>query len=120
MKPFSLNIRGQLIRYDRPVVMGILNVTPDSFFDESRSFDESDIGRRLETLLTDGADIIDVGGCSTRPGASEISPEEETERLSRAMRQIRQMAPDCIVSIDTYRASVAETAVKELGADIIN
>ncbi len=120
MTPFSLNIRGRLVRYDRPVVMGILNVTPDSFYGDSRSFDESAIKRRLETLLSEGADIIDVGGCSTRPGAMEISPEEDTERIGRALRIVRQMTPAGIVSVDTFRASVAEVAVTEFGADIIN
>ena len=120
MEPFSLNIRGQLIRYARPVVMGIMNVTPDSFFEESRSFDESDLERRLETLLDEGADIIDVGGCSTRPGATEVPAEEETERLARAMKIVRRVAPDSVVSVDTFRAPVAEIAVREFGADIIN
>ena len=120
MKPFSLNIRGRLRRFDRPVVMGILNVTPDSFFEDSRSFDADKIARRLETILSEGADIIDVGGYSTRPGARDIPPEEETDRLSRAMTVIREVAPEYIVSVDTFRASVAETAVTELGADIVN
>lgn len=120
MNPFTLNIRGKLVRYERPVVMGILNVTPDSFYTSSRCFDSDEISRRVETLIADGADMIDVGGCSTRPGADEVHPDEELERLQRAMKIIRDADSGIVVSVDTYRASVAEKAVTELGADIVN
>ncbi|MDD5840033.1 MAG: dihydropteroate synthase [Bacteroidales bacterium] len=117
---FTLNIRGRLVTFDRPAVMGILNVTPDSFFSGSRAMSAYDIERRVETMLTQGVDIIDIGACSTRPGAEPVSDDEETARLSRGMEIVRRLAPDIPVSVDTFHASVARRAVTTMGCDIVN
>ena len=117
---FTLNIRGRLVTFDRPAVMGILNVTPDSFFSGSRAMSAYDIERRVETMLTQGVDIIDIGACSTRPGAEPVADDEETARLSRGMEIVRRLAPDIPVSVDTFHASVARRAVTTMGCDIIN
>lgn len=117
---FTLNIRGRLVTFDRPAVMGILNVTPDSFFSGSRAMSAYDIERRVETMLTQGVDIIDIGACSTRPGAEPVADDEETARLSRGMEIVRRLAPDIPVSVDTFRASVARRAVTTMGCDIVN
>jgi len=100
--------------------MGIINVTPDSFYDASRTATESEIIERTSRHLSEGCDIIDIGAYSSRPGASDVSPEEELHRLQLGLKAIRRVAPDIPVSVDTFRAKVAETAIKELGADIIN
>ena len=120
--PFSLNLKGHLLEVRRPVVMGIINATPDSFFEGSRTGVDSDsTARRAEKLVTDGADWIDVGAYSSRPGADEVTADEETERLAIALSAVRKaVGSDIPVSVDTFRASVAGTAVRELGADIIN
>lgn len=123
MTPFSLNIRGRLVEYgERPLVMGIVNITPDSYFTESRAFASDDvIRRRVATLMEEGADMLDIGGYSTRPGAAEVSAAEECERLERGLRLLRSEAGDSIpVSVDTFRAEAARHAVTEWGADIIN
>lgn len=117
---FTLNIRARLVTFDRPAVMGILNVTPDSFFSGSRAMSAYDIERRVETMLTQGVDIIDIGACSTRPGAEPVADDEETARLSRGMEIVRRLAPDIPVSVDTFRASVARRAVTTMGCDIVN
>lgn len=117
---FTLNIRGRLVTFDRPAVMGILNVTPDSFFSGSRAMSAYDIERRVETMLTQGVDIIDIGACSTRPGADPVADDEETARLSRGMEIVRRLAPDIPVSVDTFHASVARRAVTTMGCDIVN
>lgn len=117
---FTLNIRGRLVTFDRPAVMGILNVTPDSFFSGSRAMSAYDIERRVETMLTQGVDIIDIGACSTRPGAEPVADDEETARLSSGMEIVRRLAPDIPVSVDTFRASVARRAVTTMGCDIVN
>lgn len=121
MKPFTLNIRGRLVGFDRPAVMGILNVTPDSFYSASRVTDVTEIAARAVAMVRDGADIIDVGACSTRPGSPSASESEELERLALALPAVRAaVGPDVIVSVDTFRASVARRCVCEWGADIIN
>ena len=120
MTPFSLNIRGNLRRFDRPAVMGILNVTPDSFYDESRVQTDTEIATRAALLVAEGADFIDVGVYSTRPGSDDVSEDDELKRLKRALPIVRQTAPKVILSVDTFRASVARQAVTELGADMIN
>lgn len=117
---FTLNIRGRLVTFDRPAVMGILNVTPDSFFSGSRAMSAYDIERRVETMLTQGVDIIDIGACSTRHGAEPVADDEETARLSRGMEIVRRLAPDIPVSVDTFHASVARRAVTTMGCDIVN
>lgn len=118
-KPFTLNIAGRIRKYDRPAVMGILNVTPDSFYADSRTPEADAIGRRVERMLAEGADMIDVGGYSSRPGADEVSASEETERVCRGIEAVRSLSADIPVSVDTFRADVAEAAVAA-GANIIN
>lgn len=118
-KPFSLNIHGRLIEYDRPAVMGIINVTPDSFYAGSRT-KADEIGRRVRSMIDDGADMIDIGAYSSRPGAAEVSEAEEIDRLSEGMAALREAAPDVVVSVDTFRASVAKVAIEQMGADIVN
>lgn len=115
----ALNLRGRLYPLDEPKIMGILNVTPDSFFSESRTFDDAAIAARVETLMAEGADMIDIGGYSSRPGADDVSAEEETDRLVRGLRIVRERYPDVPVSVDTFRADVARRCIDE-GADIIN
>lgn len=119
-KPFSLNLRGRLMVCDRPQVMGIVNVTPDSFFEGSRTLDERSIALRIEKQIADGADFIDIGAYSSRSGAADVSPEEEVVRLRTGMKVLRSVDGDIPVSVDTFRADVARVAVEELGADIIN
>ncbi|MDE5664945.1 MAG: dihydropteroate synthase [Duncaniella sp.] len=119
-QPFSLNIRGEHRSCSRPLVMGIVNVTPDSFFDGSRTMDEDAIAERVLRQVSDGADIIDVGAYSSRPGAADVSPEEEIARLRTGMRVLRSVAPDVLVSVDTFRACVAREAIEDMGADMIN
>lgn len=116
----TINIKGHLINFTSPLVMGIVNVTPDSFFSGSRTGDTEQITQRVADMLADGADIIDVGGYSTRPGADEVSAEEEYRRVAKALECIRRQWPDTIVSVDTFRADVAARCIDEWGADIIN
>ena len=103
-----------------PQVMGILNVTPDSFYVGSRSQTEKEIAERCNQIVAEGATIIDVGACSTRPGGAEVSETEEMERMSFCLDIVRRELPYSVVSIDTYRPDVARMAVEEFGADIIN
>lgn len=116
----SINIHGELLDLSRPRVMGILNVTPDSFYADSRKQSDDAISQRANEILLQGGDIIDLGAYSSRPGADDVSPEEEMKRLIRALRIIRHEHPHAIISIDTFRAAVAERCVQEYGADIIN
>ncbi|WP_304488073.1 dihydropteroate synthase [Duncaniella muris] len=118
--PFSLNLKGCLHVYNRPQVMGIVNVTPDSFYSGSRTMDETEIGLRIESMIEDGVDFIDIGAYSSRPGAGDISPQEEMNRLRKGMAVLRGIAPEIPVSVDTFRADVAKAAIEEMGADIIN
>ncbi|MDE7153065.1 MAG: dihydropteroate synthase [Muribaculaceae bacterium] len=120
MTPFSLNIRGRLVNYRQPVVMGILNVTSDSFFPGSRCGSCSEVAERVRKMVEQGADIIDVGACSTRPGSEPVSADVELRRLETAMTALRSVAPEIPVSVDTFRADVAREAVNNLSADIIN
>lgn len=116
----TLNLRGCLLELREPQIMGILNVTPDSFFSESRTPDEEHIAQRVKQMMNDGADMIDIGGYSSRPGANDVSTEEEMNRLRRGLRIIRKLYPDVPVSVDTFRADVARMCIEEEGADIIN
>ena len=116
---FSLNINGRLLRLERPQVMGILNVTPDSFFDESR-VGNGEIVSRVRAMLNEGADIIDVGACSTRPGSTPASEKEELERLHRALDVIDAECPEATVSVDTFRAAVVRECVSRHNVAIIN
>lgn len=116
----TLNLRGRLLELREPQIMGILNVTPDSFFSESRTPDEEHIAQRVKQMMNDGADMIDIGGYSSRPGANDVSTEEEMNRLRRGLRIVRKLYPDVPVSVDTFRADVARMCIEEEGADIIN
>lgn len=116
----TLNLRGRLLELREPQIMGILNVTPDSIYSESRTPDEEHIAQRVKQMMNDGADIIDIGGYSSRPGANDVSTEEEMNRLRRGLRIIRKLYPDVPVSVDTFRADVARMCIEEEGADIIN
>lgn len=116
----TLNLRGKLYSLCEPKIMGILNVTPDSFYAESRTSNEEHIAARVQQLMDDGADMIDIGGYSSRPGADDVSPEEEMNRLRRGLRVVRRLYPEVPISVDTFRADVARMCVEEEGADIIN
>ncbi len=115
----TLNCRGQLLDLSRPVVMGILNVTPDSFFDGGRYTDEVSMLKQAEKMLAEGAVILDVGGASSRPGAAEVSENEELKRVIPVIEAIKSHFSEVIISIDTWRAGVAKTAV-EAGASMVN
>lgn len=117
---YTLNCNGRLLSLSEPRVMGIVNVTPDSFFADSRQQTDDAVARRVEQVLAEGAAIVDVGACSTRPGGQPVSEDEEWKRLSTALTIVRRVAPESVVSIDTYRPQVARRAVEEYGADIIN
>ncbi len=115
----TLNIHGNLVSLDEPKVMGILNITPDSFYSDSRVNQESSIIKKADQMIAEGAFILDIGGYSTRPGAIEISVEEEKNRAVSAISLIRSRFPDALISVDTFRSEVARAAV-ESGANIIN
>lgn len=117
---YTINVRGQLVDLSSPVVMGILNATPDSFYSGSRKQTETEIADRANQIIAEGGKMIDVGAFSTRLGAEVVSVEEETQRLKRALAIVRREQPDAIVSVDTYRPLVARQCVEEFGADIIN
>lgn len=118
--PYSINVGGRLIDLSEPQVMGIVNVTPDSFYAESRVQSEEDIRLRVRQIVSDGGQMIDIGAYSSRPGAAEVSASEERERLRIGMRIVREEAPEIAVSVDTFRADVAKAAIEEMGADIVN
>lgn len=120
LAPHTLNCNGRLLSLERPKVMGILNATPDSFFSGSRVETERDIAQRSLQILNEGGHIIDIGAYSTRPFATEVSEAEERERMANALRIVRQELPDAVISVDTFRASIAKMSVEEFGADIIN
>ncbi len=114
-----LNLRGKLYGHDRPLVMGILNVTPDSFYDGSQSNSNESLSSRLQQMINEGADIIDIGGYSSRPGADDISTREEIKRVIPAIEMAKSHAPDLPLSIDTFRAQVANAAL-DSGVDMVN
>lgn len=120
METLTLNIRGRLVDLSTPKVMGIVNVTPDSFYSGSRTSGREALERRILQLREEGADIVDLGGYSSRPGADDVSPEEEYSRLASGLEVVKEVWPEVPVSIDTFRASVARRCVEEWGADIIN
>ncbi|WP_018476606.1 dihydropteroate synthase [Pontibacter roseus] len=115
----TLNCRGKILSLDTPLVMGILNVTPDSFYANSRLASINEVLQRAEIMLREGADILDIGGYSSRPGATDISPDEELDRLIPAIEAIVQAFPEAILSVDTFRAKVTEASIAA-GAHIIN
>lgn len=117
---YTLNVKGRLMDLSQPKVMGILNVTPDSFFSDSRAQTEREILVRTRELVNEGAAIVDVGGCSTRPDSVPVSEAEEMQRLRQAFDIIRRELPQVVLSIDTFRPNVARMAVEEFGVDIIN
>ena len=117
---YTINVRGRLLDLSEPKVMGILNVTPDSFYAGSRAQTKEAVLERARQLRTEGAAMLDIGACSTRPGSEPVSEEQEMERLRMALRIVRSEASDAVVSIDTFRPEVAAMAVKEFDADIIN
>jgi dihydropteroate synthase len=115
----QINFSGRLLSLKQPLVMGILNVTADSFFDGGRYLTDDALLRRADQILYEGADILDIGAMSTRPGAEDIPERTEIERIARAVRLVREHFPQAVISVDTWRSSVAETACKN-GADMIN
>ena len=117
---YTINIRGQLLDLSQPQVMGILNVTPDSFYAGSRKQTEREIAERAVEIVSQGGSMIDIGAFSTRPGAQEVDEEEEGKRLQWALSIVRREVPDAIISVDTYRPSLARRCINDWGADIIN
>ena len=117
---FSITVKQQLFDISSPRVMGILNATPDSFFSGSRMQTEKEIAQRANQIVEEGGTMIDVGAFSTRPGADQVSQEEEIIRLRRALAVVRKEQPDAVISVDTFRPEVAQMCVEEYGADIIN
>jgi dihydropteroate synthase len=116
---FTLNCRGKLLSADRPLVMGIINTTPDSFYPGSRVMDEESIMETAEKMIAGGADILDLGGQSTRPGAAELGPEEELQRLIPAVTHLHSRFPAVVISADTWYSRVAREAVAA-GASMVN
>ena len=117
---YTINANGRLIDLSEPQVMGILNATPDSFYAGSRKQTDMEIAGRAEQIISEGGTIIDIGAFSTRPGAAQVSGEEEMERMRRALSIVRSVQPDAVLSIDTFRPEIAQMAVEEYGAAIIN
>ena len=119
-KPRYVNVKGRLIDLGTPRIMGILNITPDSFYNGSRYTTEKEILKAAEKMLAEGADFLDIGGYSSRPGADDITPDVERERVLGAIKAISSEFPEAIISIDTFRADIARIAICEAGAHIIN
>lgn len=119
-RKLTINCRGELYDLSNPQVMGILNITPDSFYDGGKYFHHSQIKDRVQQMLDDGCDILDIGAYSSRPGAKNISEDEEIKRLSPVLELIRKQFPDIIISIDTFRAGVAEHVIQNFRVEIIN
>ena len=117
---YTINVRGRLIDLGEPLVMGIMNVTPDSFYANSRVQTAGAIRQRAHQIVAQGAKIIDIGACSTRPGGVVVSAEEEMRRLAFALPIVKEAEPDAILSIDTFHADIARRTIEEFGADIIN
>ena len=116
----TLNLNGSLVRISRPMVMGILNVTPDSFYANSRKQTEHDIHNRIEQIINEGGDLIDVGGYSSRPNAVDVSVVEEMNRLRLALEILKKDYPQIPISVDTFRASIARQSVEQYGVALIN
>jgi dihydropteroate synthase len=119
-KPRYINAGGRLLDLEIPNVMGIINITPDSFYKGSRYITDEEILGTATRMLEDGADILDVGGYSSRPGATDISGDEESKRVLKAVKLINRKFPEAIISVDTFRADIAREAVLECGAKMIN
>lgn len=118
--PYTINVGGKLMDLSEPQVMGILNVTPDSFYSASRKNTEQEIADRVNAILAEGGSMIDIGAYSSRPGADDVSAQEEMNRLRGGLKILRGIAPDAVVSVDTFRADVAKMCVQEYGVQIIN
>ena len=116
----SIKLAGNLVQLDKPLVMGILNVTPDSFYPASRTEGDAEIAARAKQIIDEGGSIIDIGAYSSRPGADDVPPEEEMRRLAHALRIIRQAVGDAVCSVDTFRADVARMCVEEYGVAMVN
>lgn len=116
----TFNFRGNLLHIDSPLIMGIINLTPDSFYQGSRINSQKELILRAENMIKEGANILDIGACSTRPGAEQPDEETERRRLFPALQVLRKNFPDMVLSVDTWRASVAKEAVYEYGVDMIN
>ena len=117
---FTINCNGKLLDLSKPIIMGILNITPDSFYDGGKYENELKIIQQVEKMIEEGADIIDIGALSSRPGAKGISPKEEIKRLKPALLKIKKEFKEIIISIDTYSSEIAKMVVNEFGVDIIN
>ena len=117
---YTLNCNGRLLDLCEPQVMGILNVTPDSFYAGSRQQTKQAVAERAAQIVGEGGSIIDIGACSTRPGSQPATEQEEMERLRMALRVVRLTVPDAILSVDTFRPDVARMAVEEFGVDMVN
>ena len=117
---YTINANGRLIDLSAPKIMGILNITPDSFYAESRTDSEAEIAARATQMLAEGADMIDVGAYSSRPGADDVSADEEMLRLRKGLGILRKEHPEAVISVDTFRADVARMCVEEYGVQIIN
>lgn len=116
----TLNLKGNLVSLATPLIMGILNVTPDSFFADSRKQDEAAIDARIQQILSEGGDLIDLGGYSSRPDAAEVTPAEEMRRLEVALSLLKRHYPQVPVSVDTFRADIARRCAEEYGVAMIN
>jgi len=119
-KKSTINLNGNLISLSSPVVMGILNVTPDSFYDGGAYTSESAILKRAAQILNEGGQFIDIGAMSTRPGAVEISLQEELDRLLSAVRAVKEKFPEASISVDTYRSEVVKAVFNEIGGFVVN
>lgn len=118
--PYTLNVGGRLLSLERPLVMGILNATEESFYEASQMHTADAVAERALAMLGEGAAILDIGGCSTKPGLAPVSEEEEMRRLGMALAAVRRVAPEAVLSVDTFRASIAERCVREFGVQMIN
>ena len=120
LRPYSINVNGRLLMLDKPKVMGILNLSEDSFYASVSAPTREKVFSRVEKILSEGTDIIDVGACSTRPGSTGVTIEEEMQALRMALPIIRELSPEAVVSVDTYRTDVAAMCVEEYGVSMIN
>lgn len=118
--PYTLNFRGKALKLSQPKVMGILNVTPDSFFTGSRKQTDQEIETRIRQMVEEGADILDIGAYSSRPFADDVPPQKEMQRLRQGLSILRKLYPEAVVSVDTFRADVARMCVEEFGVQIVN
>ena len=116
----TININGTLMDLSIPKVMGIVNLTPDSFFEGSRTPQEEEVEKRVRQLLAEGVDILDVGAYSTRPGAADVPVDEEIRRLRKGLAALRRVAPNAVISVDTFRADVAKMCIEEYGVAMVN